>query len=50
MIPVRPDLTRLRRGRRGPARLLVVGTYRPADVMVGGHPLKAIKQELQGHG
>jgi predicted ATPase/DNA-binding winged helix-turn-helix (wHTH) protein len=36
--------------RRGPAQLLVVGTYRPADVIVGGHPLKAIKQELQGHG
>jgi DNA-binding winged helix-turn-helix (wHTH) protein len=36
--------------RRGPARLLVIGTYRPADVIVSGHPLRALKQELQGHG
>ncbi len=36
--------------RRGPARLLVIGTYRPADVIVSGHPLKTLKQELQGHG
>jgi predicted ATPase len=35
---------------RGPARLLVLGTYRPADVIVSGHPLKALKQELQAHG
>ncbi|MBI3303934.1 MAG: AAA family ATPase [Deltaproteobacteria bacterium] len=36
--------------RRGPARLLMIGTYRPADVVVSGHPLKGIKQELQVHG
>lgn len=36
--------------RREPARLLLIGTYRPADVIVSGHPLKAIKQELQAHG
>ncbi|MBI3797368.1 MAG: transcriptional regulator, partial [Deltaproteobacteria bacterium] len=36
--------------RRGPARLLVLGTYRPADVSLSNHPLKALKQELLAHG
>ena len=36
--------------RRDPARLLVVGTYRPVDVIVGDHPLKDVKRELQAHG
>ncbi|MEW6273066.1 MAG: AAA family ATPase [Thermodesulfobacteriota bacterium] len=36
--------------RRDAARLLVVATYRPADVALGGHPLKPVKQELQLHG
>jgi len=36
--------------RRERARLLVVGTYRPADVVVREHPLKRVKQELQTHG
>ncbi len=36
--------------RRGIARLLVVGTYRPADVIVNDHPLEAVKQELHTHG
>ena len=36
--------------RREPARLLVVGTYRPAEVSGGTHPLAAIRQELQAHG
>ncbi|HKA52950.1 MAG TPA: AAA family ATPase, partial [Candidatus Binatia bacterium] len=36
--------------RREPARLLLIGTYRPADVIVSGHPLKAVKQDLQLHG
>ena len=35
--------------RRQPARLLVVGTYRPTDVAASGHPLLKIKQELQAH-
>jgi predicted ATPase len=35
--------------RREPARLLVIGTYRPVDVIVRGHPLKTLKQELQMH-
>ena len=35
--------------RQGRARLLVVGTYRPVDVIVGDHPLKGVKRELQAH-
>jgi DNA-binding winged helix-turn-helix (wHTH) protein/predicted ATPase len=35
--------------RREPARLLVVGTYRPAEVISSGHPLKAVQQELKMH-
>jgi hypothetical protein len=36
--------------RREPARLLIIGTYRPVEVIVGNHPLKLVKQELQLHG
>jgi tetratricopeptide (TPR) repeat protein len=36
--------------RQAPARLLVVGTYRPVEMIVGDHPLKAVKQELLMHG
>jgi predicted ATPase len=36
--------------RREPARLTVIGTYRPTEVVVHEHPLKEIKQELQVHG
>jgi DNA-binding winged helix-turn-helix (wHTH) protein/predicted ATPase len=36
--------------RAEPARLMVVGTYRPVDVILGDHPLKAVKRELQAHG
>jgi DNA-binding winged helix-turn-helix (wHTH) protein/predicted ATPase len=36
--------------RREPSRLLVVGTYRPADVAASGHPLKEAKRELELHG
>ena len=32
-----------------PARLLVLGTYRPADVSMQGHPLQAVVQELKVH-
>ncbi len=35
--------------RRLPARLLLVGVYRPVDVILSEHPLKAVKQELQAH-
>ncbi len=36
--------------RRDPARLLVVSTYRPVEVILGDHPLKGVKRELQAHG
>lgn len=32
--------------RRGPGRLLVLGTYRPAEVMDGEHPLRKVSAEL----
>ncbi len=35
--------------RRDPARLLVIGTYRPVEVILGEHPLKGVKRELQAH-
>jgi len=35
--------------RREPARLLMLCTYRPVDVVVTVHPLKIVKQELQMH-
>jgi predicted ATPase len=36
--------------RREPARLLVLGTYRPPDALQRGHPLPAVHHELQRHG
>jgi predicted ATPase len=36
--------------RRVPARLLVLGTYRPVDAAILGHPLRPIVQELCGRG
>ena len=36
--------------RSGPARLLLLGTYRPADLILQDHPLKTTKQELLMHG
>ncbi len=36
--------------RREASRLLVIGTYRPADVIASGNLLRAAKQELQLHG
>jgi DNA-binding winged helix-turn-helix (wHTH) protein/predicted ATPase len=36
--------------RRERARLLVLATYRPADVAGGAHPLGAVAQELRVHG
>ena len=32
--------------RRRATHLMLVGTYRPAELIAGGHPLKAVKQEL----
>jgi DNA-binding winged helix-turn-helix (wHTH) protein/tetratricopeptide (TPR) repeat protein len=36
--------------RQEPARLLVLGTYRPVEVIVRDHPLQAVKQELMRRG
>ena len=36
--------------RREPARLLLVGTYRPVDVIVRAHPLQAVHRDLRLHG
>src|ERR671925_134687 len=36
--------------RRDPARLLVLGTYRPVELILHDHPLKMVKQELAAHG
>jgi len=33
-----------------PARLLVLGTYRPVEVLIQGHPLRGMVQELCGRG
>jgi DNA-binding winged helix-turn-helix (wHTH) protein/predicted ATPase len=35
--------------RRGPAKLILLGTYRPADVVILQSPLKALKQDLLVH-
>jgi tetratricopeptide (TPR) repeat protein len=35
--------------RRTPAKLLLLGTYRPADVIISQSPLKALKQDLVIH-
>jgi DNA-binding winged helix-turn-helix (wHTH) protein len=35
--------------RRGPAKLLLLGTYRPAEVIISQSPLKALKQDLVLH-
>ena len=31
------------------ARLLVIGTYRPVEMLANGHPLRAVKEALQLH-
>jgi hypothetical protein len=36
--------------RREAARLLVLGTYRPTEALVQGHPVYTAAQELQRHG
>lgn len=41
------DLLGVLAHRREPARLFVIGSYRPADVIVSNHPLRGLKQELQ---
>ncbi len=36
--------------RREPAKLLILGTYRPADVLASNHPLHGAVQDLQARG
>ena len=36
--------------RREPARLLILGTYRPAEAALRGHPVRGMAQELCGRG
>jgi DNA-binding winged helix-turn-helix (wHTH) protein len=43
------DLLSALANRRERARVLVIGTYRPADVVLGQHPLKAVTQDLFVH-
>jgi predicted ATPase/DNA-binding winged helix-turn-helix (wHTH) protein len=43
------DLLSMAARRSEPARLLLIGTYRPLDVIIREHPLKTVKQELQLH-
>jgi DNA-binding winged helix-turn-helix (wHTH) protein/predicted ATPase len=35
--------------RDAPAELMVIGTYRPVELVLSEHPLKDVKQELQTH-
>ena len=35
--------------RRRPASFMLIGTYRPVEVILNEHPLKGIKQDLQMH-
>ncbi len=44
------DLLSMLARRREAARLLVVATYRPAEVIVRDHPLKTVKQEAVARG
>lgn len=43
------DLVSYLARRRRRARLLLIGTYRPVEVIVSEHPLRSVKQELQIH-
>src|SRR5207244_8667113 len=44
------DLLALLARRRTPARLFVLGTYRPGEVIVQGHPLGTVTHTLQRQG
>ncbi len=44
------DLVSFVARRQLPARLMIIGTYRPENVMGQEHPLQTVKQELQLHG
>jgi predicted ATPase len=44
------DLITMLARRREPARLLLLGTYRPPDALQRGHPLQTVAHELHLHG
>jgi predicted ATPase len=44
------DLLSVLARRHEAAQLLILGTYRPVEVLTRDHPLKGVKQELQLHG
>jgi len=41
------DLISYLASQRQTAQLMLIGTYRPVELIVSGHPLKAVKRELQ---
>jgi predicted ATPase len=41
------DLISYLASQRQAAQLMLIGTYRPVELIVSGHPLKAVKRELQ---
>jgi predicted ATPase len=43
------DLLSLLARRPERARLLILGTYRPVEILGNGHPLRAVTQELHAH-
>jgi DNA-binding winged helix-turn-helix (wHTH) protein/predicted ATPase len=43
------DLVSYLARRNDPARLMIIATYRPVDVILNDHPLKGVKRELQAH-
>lgn len=43
------DLLALVARRREPAQLLIIGTYRPSELLAKDHPLRTVVQELQAH-
>src|SRR5262245_53371448 len=47
--PATVDLLAALARRRAPARLLLVGTYRPGDLAVGQHPLQTLTPDLRVH-
>jgi predicted ATPase/DNA-binding winged helix-turn-helix (wHTH) protein len=44
------DLVSALARRREPARLMLLATYRPVEAVLTGHPLRTVKQDLQGRG
>jgi DNA-binding winged helix-turn-helix (wHTH) protein/tetratricopeptide (TPR) repeat protein len=43
------DLLAFLAERRDPARLLIIGTYRPAEASTQEHPIREVKQSLRSH-